>query len=213
MDKEVIANKGIWTAKKRYILNVYNSEGVDYDEPKLKIMGIEAVKSSTPKACREKIKEALKVIMTKDESALVDFIDEFRNEFKNLPVEDIAYPRGVNGLMKYQSKDTIYRKHTPIHVKGALLYNVNLRQNSTLLNKYQAIQEGDKIKFVALKEPNPLKDNVISFITKLPKEFKLQQYIDYDKQFEKSFLDPLRFIVSAIGWNFERTASLESFFE
>ena len=142
-----------------------------------------------------------------------EFRNEFRKEFKNLPVEDIAYPRGVNGLMKYQSKDTIYRKHTPIHVKGALLYNVNLRQNSTLLNKYQAIQEGDKIKFVALKEPNPLKDNVISFITKLPKEFKLQQYIDYDKQFEKSFLDPLRFIVSAIGWNFERTASLESFFE
>jgi DNA polymerase elongation subunit (family B) len=212
MDKEIIANKGIWTAKKRYILNVYNSEGVDYDEPKLKIMGIEAVKSSTPKACREKIKEALTVIMTKDENALIDFIENFRKDFVNLPVEDIAYPRGVNGLMKYQSRETIYKKHTPIHVKGALIYNLNLRQDSSLLNKYQAIQEGDKIKFVALKEPNPFKDNVISFITKLPKEFKLQQYIDYDKQFEKSFLDPLRFIVSAIGWNFERTASLESFF-
>jgi hypothetical protein len=212
MDKEIIANKGIWTAKKRYILNVYNSEGVDYEEPKLKIMGIEAVKSSTPKACRDKIKEALTIIMNKDQSALIEFVENFRQEFVKLPVEDIAYPRGVNGLMKYQSRETIYKKHTPIHVKGALIYNLNLRQDSSLLNKYQAIQEGDKIKFIALKEPNPFKDNVISFITKLPKEFRLHTHIDYDKQFDKSFLDPLRFIVNAIGWQFEKTASLEEFF-
>jgi len=212
MDKEVIANKGIWTAKKRYILNVYSSEGVDYDEPKLKIMGIEAVKSSTPKACRDKIKEALTIIMNKDQDALIEFVEKFREEFISLPVEDIAYPRGVNGLMKYQSRDTIYKKHTPIHVKGALIYNLNLRQDGSLLNKYQAIQEGDKIKFIALKEPNPFKDNVISFITKLPKEFNLHKHIDYDKQFDKSFLDPLRFIVNAIGWQFEKNASLEEFF-
>ena len=212
MDKEVIANKGIWTAKKRYILNVYNSEGVDYDEPKLKIMGIEAVKSSTPKACREKIKEALKVIMTKDEAALIEFIDNFRDDFNKLPIEEIAHPRSVNGLLKYQDNTTVYKKSTPRHVKGALLYNLNLRQDSKLLNKYETIKEGDKIKFVSLRMPNPLKDNVVSFPTKLPREFNLKNYIDYDEQFEKSFLDPLRFIVNAIGWSFERQASLESFF-
>ena len=212
MDKEVIANKGIWTAKKRYILNVYNSEGVDYDEPKLKMMGIEAVKSSTPKACREKIKEALKVIMTKDEAALIEFIDNFRDEFNKLPIEEIAHPRSVNGLLKYQDNTTVYKKSTPRHVKGALLYNLNLRQDSKLLNKYETIKEGDKIKFVSLRMPNPLKDNVVSFPTRLPREFNLKNYIDYDEQFEKSFLDPLRFIVNAIGWSFERQASLESFF-
>ena len=175
-------------------------------------MCIEAVKSSTPKACREKIKEALKVIMTKDEAALIEFIDNFRDEFNKLPTEEIAHPRSVNGLLKYQDNTTVYKKSTPRHVKGALLYNLNLRQDSKLLNKYETIKEGDKIKFVSLRMPNPLKDNVVSFPTRLPREFNLKNYIDYDEQFEKSFLDPLRFIVNAIGWSFERQASLESFF-
>ena len=210
MKREVIANKGIWTAKKRYILNVYNEEGVELKEPKLKIMGIEAVKSSTPAPCRVKIKEALKVIMTKDESALIQFIDDFRTKFKKLSPEEIAYPRSCNNLKKYSSRTTIYKKSTPIHVRGALLYNNLLKKKK--LKKYQQIQEGDKVKFIQLKEPNPLRENVISFIGALPKEFDLHQYIDYDNQFDKSFLEPLRFIVNAIGWSFERQSTLDEFF-
>ena len=210
MKREVIANKGIWTAKKRYILNVYNEEGVELKEPKLKIMGIEAVKSSTPAPCRVKIKEALKVIMTKDESALIEFIDDFRTKFKKLSPEEIAYPRSCNNLKKYSSRTTIYKKSCPIHVRGALLYNNLLKKNK--LKKYEQIQEGDKVKFIQLKEPNPLRENVISFIGALPKEFDLHQYIDYDNQFDKSFLEPLRFIVNAIGWSFERQSTLDDFF-
>ena len=210
MKREVIANKAIWTAKKRYILNVYNEEGVELKEPKLKIMGIEAVKSSTPAACRDKIKEALKVIMTKDESALIQFIDDFRQKFKKLRPEDIAYPRSCNNLKKYSSKTTIYKKSCPIHVRGSLLYNNLLKKHK--LKKYEQVQEGDKIKFVQLKEPNPLRENVISFIGVLPKEFDLHKYIDYDNQFDKSFLEPLRFIVNAIDWNFERQSTLDEFF-
>ena len=210
MKREVIANKGIWTAKKRYILNVYNEEGVELKEPKLKIMGIEAVKSSTPAACRDKIKEALKVIMTKDESALIQFIDDFRQKFKKLRPEDIAYPRSCNNLKKYSSRTTIYKKSCPIHVRGSLLYNNLLKKHK--LKKYEQVQEGDKIKFVQLKEPNPLRENVISFIGVLPKEFDLHKYIDYDNQFDKSFLEPLRFIVNAIDWNFERQSTLDEFF-
>ena len=210
MKREVIANKGIWTAKKRYILNVYNEEGVDMKDPKLKIMGIEAVNSSTPAPCRIKIKEALKVIMNKDENALIQFIDEFRTHFKKLRPEEIAYPRSCNNLKKYSSSTDIYQKSTPIHVKGALLYNNMLKKKS--LVKYEQIQEGDKIKFIVLKEPNPLREKVISFPTYLPKEFNLHQYIDYDEQFDKSFLEPLRFIVNAINWNFEKQATLDSFF-
>ena len=210
MKREVIANKGIWTAKKRYILNVYNEEGVDLKDPKLKIMGIEAVKSSTPAPCRIKIKEALKVIMTKDESALIQFIDDFRVHFKKLRPEEIAYPRSCNNLKKYSSSKDIYQKSCPIHVRGSLLYNHLLKKHK--LVKYEAVNEGDKIKFVALKEPNSIRENVISFPTVLPKEFDLHKYIDYDEQFNKSFLEPLKFILNAIGWNFEKKASLEEFF-
>ena len=210
MKREVIANKGIWTAKKRYILNVFNEEGLNLKEPKLKIMGIEAVKSSTPAPCRIKIKEALKVIMTKDQSALIDFIENFRVHFKKLPPEDVAYPRSCNNLTKYSSTKDIYQKSTPIHVRGALLYNNLLKKNK--LKKYEVIQDGDKIKFITLKEPNPIRENVISFSSKLPKEFKLHQYIDYEEMFVKSFLEPLRFIVKAIGWDFERKATLDEFF-
>jgi DNA polymerase elongation subunit (family B) len=210
MKREVIANKGIWTAKKRYILNVYNEEGVDLKEPKLKIMGIEAVKSSTPAPCRVKIKEALKVIMNKDESSLIQFIDEFRNHFRKLRPEQIAYPRSCNNLKKYSSSTDIYQKSTPIHVKGALLYNNMLKKKSLI--KYEQIQEGDKIKFIVLKEPNPLREKVISFPARLPKEFNLHDFIDYDEQFDKSFLEPLRFIVNAINWNFEKQATLDNFF-
>ena len=210
MKREVIANKGIWTAKKRYILNVFNEEGLDLKEPKLKIMGIEAVKSSTPAPCRVKIREALKVIMTKDQSALIDFIENFRVHFKKLPPEDIAYPRSCNNLKKYSSTKDIYQKSTPIHVKGALLYNHLLIKNK--LVKYEEIQEGDKIKFIVLKEPNPLREKVISFPSTLPKEFNLHKFVNYDEQFDKSFLEPLRFIVNAINWNFEKQATLDGFF-
>ena len=210
MKREVIANKGIWTAKKRYILNVFNEEGVDLKDPKLKIMGIEAVKSSTPAPCRIKIKEALKVIMTKDESALIQFIDDFRVHFKKLRPEEIAYPRSCNNLKKSSSSKDIYQKSCPIHVRGSLLYNHLLKKHK--LVKYEAVNEGDKIKFVALKEPNSIRENVISFPTVLPKEFDLHKYIDYDEQFNKSFLEPLKFILNAIGWNFEKKASLEEFF-
>ena len=210
MKREVIANKGIWTAKKRYILNVFNEEGLNLKEPKLKIMGIEAVKSSTPAPCRVKIKEALKVIMNKDETSLIDFIENFRTHFNKLPPEDIAYPRSCNNLKKYSSSKDIYQKSTPIHVKGALIYNNMLKKKQ--LRKYEVIQDGDKIKFITLREPNPIREHVISFTSKLPKEFNLHQYIDYDEMFTKSFLEPLRFIVNAIGWNFERKATLDEFF-
>ena len=148
--------------------------------------------------------------MNKDENALIQFIDEFRTHFKKLRPEQIAYPRSCNNLKKYSSSTDIYQKSTPIHVKGALLYNDLLKKHK--LVKYEQIQEGDKIKFIVLKEPNPLRERVISFSTRLPKEFDLHKFINYDEQFDKSVLEPLRFIVNAIGWNFEKQATLDNFF-
>ena len=211
MKREVIADKGIWTAKKRYMLNVLDEEGITFDEPKLKIMGIEAVKSSTPEVCRGKIREAIKLIMTKDEDTLQKFIADFKNEFYQMTAEQISFPRSCNNLKKYMHGSHIFIKGTPIHVKGALIYNHQLKQFK-LHRKYPIIQEGDKLKFLKLKEANPFKFDVISYVSKLPSEFKLQEYIDYDIMFQKTFVDPMSFILNSIGWSTEKTASLEDFF-
>ena len=215
MKREVIADKGIWTAKKRYILNAWDVEGVRFKEPQLKIMGIEAVKSSTPAPCREKIKEALKIIMSGDEKELNDFLIQFRKDFDKLPPEEIAYPRSVNGVRKFYSDSSIYRKGTPMHIKGSLVYNHMIRQRK-LARKYPIIQNGDKIKYLELRQPNPLGCNVISFPAKLPKELDILKYVDYDSQYEKSFIDPLSFITNNIGWKIDRSfgtqTTLEDFF-
>jgi DNA polymerase elongation subunit (family B) len=211
MKREVIANKAIWTAKKRYILNVYDSEGVRFAEPKLKMMGIEAVKSSTPMSCRDKIKESLKIVMNGNETEFQSFVDAFKQEFKTLPFEDIAFPRGVSELSKYMSSSELYSKGTPMHVRGAIMFNAFLKKYK-LTKKYQLIQNGDKTKFCYMKVPNPVQENVFSILTVLPKEFNLEKYIDYDTQFDKAYLDPLKTIVNTIGWRTERVSSLESFF-
>ena len=211
MKREVIANKGIWTAKKRYILNVYDSEGVRFAEPKLKMMGIEAVKSSTPMSCRDKIKESLKIVMNGNETDFQSFVEAFKQEFKTLPFEDIAFPRGVSELSKYMSSSELYSKGTPMHVRGAIMFNAFLKKYK-LTKKYQLIQDGDKTKFCYMKVPNPVQENVFSILTVLPKEFGVEKYIDYDTQFDKAYLEPLKTIVNTIGWRTERVSSLESFF-
>ena len=211
MKRENIADRGIWTAKKRYILNVWDSEGVRYSEPKLKIMGIEAVKSSTPAPCRTMIKDALKLMMNGTEDDVIKFIDEARQRFNKMDPEDIAFPRSVSDVKKHKSHSTIYAKGSPIHVRGALLYNHYIKEYG-LQNKYSEINNGEKIKFIYLKKANPIRENVISFISEFPREIGVDKYIDYELQFNKAFLEPLKTILDAIGWNVEKTVNLELFF-
>jgi len=211
MKREALANKGVWTAKKRYILNVYNNEGVQYKEPKMKVMGLEMIKSSTPSAIREKMKSAINLMMTGTEEDVQLFIENFRNQFKGLPPEEISFPRGLNGLSKWSDASSLYKKGTPIHVKGAILYNVLLKKMD-LDKQYPMIRDGEKLKFTYLKMPNPLKDTVISYPSKLPTEMGLDNYIDYDLQFNKAFLDPIKIILDCMGWKTEKTSSLDDFF-
>jgi len=211
MKREALADKGIWTAKKRYILNVYNNEGVAYNEPHMKVMGLEMVKSSTPSAIREKMKKSIKIMMQGTENDIHEFIADFKVNFKQLPVEDISFPRGLNGLKDYADSVIMYKKGTPIHVKGAILYNHYLVKMG-LDKKYPKIQEGEKVKFTYIKQPNPFKDMVISYPGRLPVEFGLQQYIDYDLQFEKAFIEPIKVVLDCMGWSTEKQNSLESFF-
>jgi len=211
MKRENIADRGIWTAKKRYILNVWDSEGVRYEEPKLKIMGIEAVKSSTPAPCRQMIKDGLKIVMSKTEDEMISYIDNCRNTFIELSPEEISFPRMVSDVNKHKAVSTLYGKGTPIHARGALIYNHMIKEKG-LDKKYAFIQNGEKIKFCYLKLPNPIRENVISFIQEFPKELALDKYIDYDLQFNKAFLDPMKVILDAIGWNVKKTVNLELFF-
>ena len=211
MKRENIADRGIWTAKKRYIMNVWDSEGVRYAEPKLKIMGIEAVKSSTPAPCRKMIKDALKLMMNGTEDDVINYIEKCRKEFYKLSPEEISFPRSVSDVMKHYSSNSIYNKGTPIHVRGALLFNHYVKEKK-LTKKYSLIQNGEKIKYCYLKKPNPIYENVISFIQDFPKELGLNSYIDYDTQFDKGFFEPLKIILNAIGWDSEKKVTLDSFF-
>ena len=215
MKREAIADKGIWTGKKHYILNVWNLEGVAYKEPKLKMMGIEAVRSSTPSACRDNIKKALGIIMNKTEDDLIDFIADANEKFKSLPFEEVAFPRSVKDMNKYFDPRSGYRKISnagvPIHVRGALVFNhqVKERKLDTIL---QSIVEGDKIKFCYMLMPNPFHENVLATPGALPKQLGMDKYIDYNQQFNKGFLEPIKTILDVIGWKTERQNTLESFF-
>jgi len=211
MKRENIADRAIWTAKKRYILNVWDSEGVRYSEPKMKICGMETARSSTPAFFRDKLKKAYQIIINGSNDDVIDFIDSVKSDTKKETALNIAFPRGVNGIKKYSSHQDLYKKGCPIHVRGALLYNHLVRSNK-LTHKYPVIQEGEKIKFLYLKTPNPIGENVISFFQDLPQEFNLEKYVDHSLQFEKSFFEPLKNVLECIGWKYEKSVSLLSFF-
>jgi DNA polymerase elongation subunit (family B) len=210
MKREVIADRAIWTAKKRYILNVHNSEGVQYAQPKIKMKGIEAVKSSTPKVCREAMKNLFSVIISGNQKQTQDAIAKFRREFESMTPEQIGLPRGVTNIRKYADRKSIYTKGTPLHVRGCLMHNWMLDEVNC--KSVAKIKNGEKIKYIFLRPQNPTRENCIAFVGKLPEEFKIESYIDFDMQFQKAFLEPIQLILNAIGWSAEERSSLEDFF-
>ena len=213
MKRENIADTAIFLSKKKYIMNVWDSEGFRYDEPKLYIKGVEAVRSSTPAACREKLKESMKIIMLGVNQKLIDYIDDFRSKFKKMSYEEIAFPRGVNGIAKYTGGvQKLYKDGCPIHVRGTIVYNDLIKKNK-LERNYPTIKEGEKIKFCYMKKPNIFHEDIISSPGDLPHELNLHRFIDYDTQFDKAFLAPIKNITDAIGWKTENIATLESFFD
>lgn len=211
MKREALFDGAIWTSKKHYILNVYNNEGVAYNKPKMKIVGLEAIKSSYPKAAREAQKKAFVYILDNDLQGLRQFVDDFRREFRTLPVVAIASPRSCNGLGEYSDPKTIWGFKTPPHVRGALVHNHHVKANG-LDKKYELIKEGEKVRYMYLKEPNPLQTDIISFVDGIPTELGIGQYLDYETQFDKVFLDPLNIVVNAVGWKIEEESSLEGLF-
>jgi DNA polymerase elongation subunit (family B) len=212
MKREAIADRGIWTAKKRYVLNVWDNEGVRYESPKLKILGLEMIKSDTPKVCREMLKEAIKIIMTKEENDVIKYIKNCKTKYFEMEPEQIGISKSANNILKYSDNISIYKKKTPIQVRGALLYNHYLNKHN-LKHKHSLINNGEKIKYIYLKVPNIIQEDVISFISTIPKEFNLKKHIDYERQFEKTFLNPLETILKTIGWKSKQSTSVMSMFE
>lgn len=211
MKREIISDNAFWTAKKRYAMNVWDKEGKRYTSPELKIMGIEVVKSSTPKFCRNNLKEAIRIILNSDNDTLIQFIDKTYEDFIAQPVENIAFPRGVSDIDAYQTKDYGYGAKCPIHVRAAITHNKFIVDNK-LKTRYNLIRSGDKIRYIHLNTPNRYHENVIGFIDTPPKEFELERFVDYKTQFQKSFLDPLEIITNAINWKTERESQLSSIF-
>jgi DNA polymerase elongation subunit (family B) len=214
MKRENIADKGIWVAKKRYILNVWDKEGIRYENPKVKVVGLETVRSSTPMVVRDALKKAIELIVTTDENTLQSYIQNFKNEFLKMDFTDVAFPRGISGMTKYGDSSSIYKSGTPIQVKGALLYNKYIKDNK-LDKSYKLIKDGDKVKFGYLKLPNPFFDTVISMPSDYPEQLMMvvNEFVDRDMQFSKTFIDPLSNILEVINWNLEKTNTLNSFFD
>ena len=211
MKREAIADVGIWRKKKNYVLNVWDSEGLRFKEPKMKIKGLEIVKTNSPMMVRTALQDCLKIIVDDDYEKLMKYISEFKNKFIGRTFEEVASPTSVNNLEKYADLDLTYRKGTPRHVKGSLTFNA-LLEEMDLTNKYPPVYSGDKIKFVSLRLPNPSGDDVISCVNELPPEFDLDRFIDYDAQYQKVFIEPLKSLTDIVGWNMERKNTLNSFF-
>jgi len=213
MKREAICDKTVWRAKKNYILNVWDDEGIRYKEAKIKMKGIEAIRASTPVVCREAIKKCIKILMNEEEKDLQDFIIDFKTKFMALPFEQISFPRSVNGISKYwDDHNNCFRPKTPPNVRGSVTYN-NMLKEKNLTGKYHLIKDKDKIKWAWLKTPNPIHSPVIAVFDELPNEFDIQDFIDYEKQFEKTFRHPVETIISTVGWSTDYVATLEKFWK
>lgn len=204
MEREAIADAAIWTAKKRYFMRVWDNEGVRYTVPKMKIKGMEAIKSSTPEICRNQMKHIFGQMLEHSEDVVLDQIEEFKKKWFTLPAHEIAFPSSINDLSKYDNDEQFVPKGTPIHARGSLIHNWSLDKCS---GKVDRIRNGDKIKYIYLNEPNTLRSYVVSFKGFLPKEFKADEYIDYETMFKKAFIKPLESVLGQINWNTEKVAN------
>jgi len=211
MKRENIASMGVWTGKKRYFLNVYDSEGVRYKKPEIKITGLEPVRSSVPITARNAMKKCYKIIAEKNQIKLHKFIARIKRNWHKADLNRISFPVGVNGLDKYSDHKTIWSKGTPEHVRACLIYNHLIKENG-LDKKYETIKNGNKIRYVYMKEPNPLRTDVIAYEKTLPTELEIRQHIDYRACYEKAFGKPMDDLLSKFGWTSKKTNSLDKFF-
>ena len=211
MKREVIAMDCIVAGAKKYTMLVADSEGVRfYPKLKHKIVGLDSVRASFPRFCREWMKEAYKIAMVGTEEEFHEFVKSKKKEFYNTSIDKISSVTSVNNIAKYSDKDTMYIKGSPSQVKASIWHN-------KLVEKFNLnvpmINSGDKIRTVGLITPNPYNITKIAFKGTLPTEFGLHPFINYDSNWEKNFISPMNNLIRIIGWTTEQQASLMSWFD
>ena len=202
---EICADTGIFIAKKRYVLRVREDEGTRFalDHPKIKTVGIEIARSSTPSWIRSKLKEAIPILLDKSFADVRTWFLKTKEEYMSQPVETLAISGAVTSL-DYNIKDS----SIPIGSRSVLVYNKFVEDNN-LTNKYPLIPPGEKSKRLYLKTPNKFNSDTIAFTNpSFIKEFK--DYIDYDKNFEKTFISPLSIMTTPLKYDITlKTDTLE----
>jgi DNA polymerase family B len=204
-------SRAVWTGKKHYVMEVRFNEGIRYDPPKMKIVGLEAVKSSTPKIVREWMTELFPLILDCNKKQIEQILADKWELYQTLPFESIASPRSVSDLEKYQDPVTVFGAGCPIAVRGALLYNYILFKDK-LTDQLPLIQSGDKVRFCYMKLPNPFNQNVLAAPDTLPAQLQLEPYIDHRVQYDKTFADPIKAVIEAAGMRLTNEIDIEEFF-
>lgn len=201
-DKEYVARYVSYLTKKRYVYSKIDTENFgDEDNFDISAKGFEIVKSSTPYQVREYLKDVCRTILkTQNESDVHDKIKEIYDDFLELDPVEIAFPTSVNGIQKYTSESGGCKKGTPIHVRGAIVWNNLLEKND--IEDYEPIVEGGKMRYVYLKQNHITTSHVIGFgDVGLPSSLGLDRYVDYDKMFQKTFMKPMDPFFEILGWD------------
>lgn len=210
MDFELIADKSTFFAPKKYIMRKIWEEGkyLNPDKNTFKLRGIEIVRTTTPQFFRDKLKEAVKIIYNQSNEELLKFIDQTKKEYLKLDFIDMANPTGVNGMDKYN----LNSKRIPIHVYGSLIYNLYI-ENKKLSDRYQLITDKNKIKISYIKQPNCMGSHVISVPNNIfPDELKDKIELDYDRMFDKNFMNPIKRFLEVVNWDDVRQYDLDDAF-
>lgn len=210
MKREVIGDRAILCGKKHYIIRKLDEEGYRLPEPEIKMMGIEAIKTSIPMAIRKHLKSIIQILLDDNKGKFYEYVEKIKDEFEELSFEDMSSPTSVNKVEYYDLGDGKYRKGTPMHVKSAIGFN-NYIIKESLTNKVPLIQSGDKIKYVRLNMPNPFDSEVLANVELLQQFIDVKPYINYYAQMERVFLKPLKPIVDAVGWPIEKVNTLDIF--
>jgi DNA polymerase elongation subunit (family B) len=209
MKREAISETAIWAAKKRYAMMVWNSEGVQYNPAKMKVQGLEVVRSTTPSWSKVYLKEIYKVCLTGNEKNLHTLYKDIEMRYNQMPIEEIAVPTGVNHITKYTDSNGYAIKGCQMHIRAAINHNRLIKELG--LNSIPPIQDAEKIKYFILKN-NHMNLDAIAFRNKLPEEFGVVEFIDKKTTFNKSFLEPAKTFVELIGWHLEKKATLNDLF-
>jgi len=211
MKRESICKAIFLEKKKRYILKVFDNEGVRLAIPEVKIVGLESVRSDIPEWCRKRLKQCFTMLFECNQEQMQTFIADTETEFFQLNVSKIAKPTSITDIVKYTDNVGMPVKGATAAAKGSINYN-NLLIKHKLQSQFSQISNGDKIRLLPLKMPNPSNMEIIAFKEKIPVEFGIEKYVNMNILFEKNFIDPISRVLTVMGWSAIKKYNIGDFF-